>query len=220
MWANKALELNPDLLRVKDQLVILPINGVYHQVQKGDTLAAIAKKYKVETSSIVAYSWNKLESADQALQTGTFLIVPGGVKPFVPRTVSIYSGPVPANAQKGTGSFGWPVSGTITQKYWTGHRAIDIGSWIGAPVVVADSGYIIWAGWDNTGYGNLIIVDHGNGYRSYYAHLSKMFVRVGDSVAKGQRIGAVGSTGNSTGPHLHFEIRYHDVNRNPLGFLP
>ena len=220
MWSNPTLELNPDMLRVNDELVILPIDGVYHKVKAGDTLAKIAKKYKVRPADIVAYEWNKLESESQVLQPGTYLIVPGGEKPFVPRRVSVYSGPVPKNARKGTGSFVWPVSGQITQKFWNGHRAIDIGSWTGNPVVASDSGYVIYAGWDRTGYGKLIIIDHGNGYRTYYAHLSKIFVRVGESVGKGQRIGSVGNTGNSTGPHLHFEIRYRNVLRNPLGFLP
>lgn len=220
MWANRDLELNPDMLRVNDELVILPIDGVYHKVKSGDTLVKIAKKYKVQPAEIVAYEWNQLESESQVLQSGTYLIVPDGKKPFVPRSVSVYSGPVPKNARKGSGAFVWPVSGQITQRFWSGHRAIDIGSWTGNPVVASDSGYIVYAGWDRTGYGNLIVIDHGNGYRTYYAHLSRIFVRIGESVARGQRIGLVGNTGNSTGPHLHFEIRYRNVPRNPIGFLP
>jgi len=220
MWSNPELEKNPDLLRIGDKLVILPVNGVYHLVKKGDTLEKIAKKYKVKVEDIVNYSWNQLESADAQLTPGAHLIVPGGKKPYVARTVSVYRGKVPNTAKRGTGAFIWPASGTITQGYWHSHRAIDIASWIGNKVVASDSGYVIFAGWDRTGYGNLIIIDHGNGYRTYYAHLSAIFVRVGDSVARGTRIGSVGSTGHSTGPHLHFEIRYRGVQRNPLGFLP
>jgi murein DD-endopeptidase MepM/ murein hydrolase activator NlpD len=219
MWANRDLELNPDMLRIGDELVILPVDGVYHKVKKGDTVVSIAKKYKVQPADIVAYAWNHLDDENQTLQVGTHLIVPGGEKPYVPRTVSIYNGPIPKSARKGTGTFVWPVSGKITQGYWAHHRAIDIGSWVGSPVVASDSGYVVYAGWDNSGYGNLIILDHGNGYRTYYAHLSKMLVRQGESVGQGQRIGSVGSTGNSTGPHLHFEIRWHNVQRNPFGFL-
>ena len=219
MWSNRDLELNPDLLRVGDELTILPVDGVYHQVQKGETISAIAKKYKVKPSVIINYEWNNLKDANEPLQPGRYLIVPGGEKPFIPRTVSIYRGPIPKNAKRGTGSFVWPVSGTITQQYWKGHRALDIGSWMGNPVVAADSGYVVFAGWDNSGYGNLIVIDHGNGYRTYYAHLSRIFVRRGESVGKGQRIGSVGSSGNSTGPHLHFEIRFRNVQRNPFGFL-
>lgn len=218
-WANEDLELNPDLLRVNDELVILPVDGVYHKVKKGDTLSKIARRYKVKPADIVNYPWNKLSSVDDVLEPGRYLIVPGGEKPFIPRTVSIYKGKIPEGARRGTGNFVWPVSGTITQPFWRGHRALDIGSWYGSPVVASDSGYVVYAGWDNSGYGNLIIIDHGNGYRTYYAHLSKILVRRGESVARGQRIGSVGSTGNSTGPHLHFEIRLNNVLRNPIGFL-
>jgi murein DD-endopeptidase MepM/ murein hydrolase activator NlpD len=218
MWSNRDLELNPDLLRVNDELTILPTDGVYHRVKKGDTIAALAKKYKVDSSDITSYAWNGL-SENPTLTVGSYLIVPGGEKPYVPRTVSVFNGPIPSGARRGTGSFVWPSSGSITQGYWNGHRALDVGSWIGSPVVASDSGYVVYAGWDRTGYGNLIVVDHGNGYRTYYAHLSKIFVRVGDSVGKGQRVGSVGNTGNSTGPHLHFEVRYRNVQRNPFGFL-
>ncbi len=219
MWSNPELEQNPDMLRIGDKLVILPVDGVYHKIKKGDTLVKIAKKYKVDVADIVNLEWNKLDGVDAALTPGEHLIVPGGTKPYVARTVSVYRGPIPKNAQRGVGSFVWPTSGYITQGFWHSHRAIDIGAWLGAPVVASDSGYVVYAGWDRTGYGNLIILDHGNGYRTYYAHLSAIFVRVGDSVAQGVRIGSVGSTGRSTGPHLHFEIRFHNVQRNPLGFL-
>lgn len=220
MWANRTLELNPDMLRVGDQLTILPINGVYHQVKAGDTLQKIAKKYKADATNIVAYELNQMEGADQVLESGSFLIVPGGEKPPVVRNVSTFSGPIPKGANRGSGRFVWPSSGQITQQYWNSHRAIDIGSWTGNPVVASDSGYIIYAGWDRTGYGNLVIVNHGNGYITYYAHLNRIFIRQGESVGQGQRIGTVGSTGNSTGPHLHFEIRQNNIQRNPFGFLP
>ena len=219
MWSNPVLESNPDLLRVGDKLAVLPVNGVYHEVKKGETIAAIAKKYKVEPAAISGYALNKLASDTQALTAGMRLVVPGGEKPFVPRMVAVYNGPIPKGAQRGTGAFGWPAGGSITQKFWNGHRAIDIASWIGNRVVAADSGFIVHAGWDTTGYGNLVIVNHGNRYMTYYGHLSKIFVRVGDSVGRGQQIGAVGSTGRSTGPHLHFEVRLNGAQQNPLRFL-
>ncbi len=219
MWSNPVLEQNPDLLRIGDKLVILPVDGVYHKIKKGDTIAKIAKKYKVKPDAIINFEWNQLDGPDAPLTPDQYLIVPGGEKPYVARTVSVYRGPIPKSAKKGTGSFVWPVSGYITQGFWNNHRALDIGSWLGNPVVASDSGYVVYAGWDRTGYGYLIIIDHGKGYRTYYAHLSAIYVRIGDSVAQGQQIGAVGSTGRSTGPHLHFEIRYRNVQRNPLGFL-
>lgn len=219
VWANGDLELHPDILKIGQELVILPVSGVYYQVQEGDTLEAVAKKFKADPQAIATYHLNHL-SPPYTLTAGQWLVIPGGEKPYVPRRVHQYAGPIPADASKGTGAFGWPVSGRITQIFWNLHRAVDIGAPKGTPVVAADSGFVIYAGWDDSGYGNLIIIDHGNGYVTLYAHLAEMFVSVGQSVAKGTRIGSVGSTGNSTGPHLHFEIRYRGVQRNPLGFLP
>ncbi|MGC8877821.1 MAG: peptidoglycan DD-metalloendopeptidase family protein [Anaerolineae bacterium] len=221
MWANgRFVEDNPDLLRVGQELVILPVDGVYHQVGKGDTIEKIAATFKVEPSAIIDYPLNNLDKDDPQIQVGQWLIVPGGTKPYVPRRVVAYEGPIPQGANKGTGSFGWPASGSITQGYWGRHRAIDIGSWEGAPVTAADSGFVVAAGWDSSGYGRMVLIDHGNGFQTLYAHLKVFYVKAGDSVAKGQKIGEVGATGNATGPHLHFEIRQNGSQRNPFGFLP
>jgi murein DD-endopeptidase MepM/ murein hydrolase activator NlpD len=220
MWANGRLEDNPDLLRVGQELVILPTDGVYHQVGASDTLEAIAAAYKVEAADVINYPLNHLNADNPQISAGQWLIVPGGTKPYVPRTVVAYSGPIPADASKGTGAFGWPTAGQITQGYWEHHRAIDIGAWKGAPVLAADSGYVVAAGWDDSGYGRTVVIDHGNGFQTRYAHLQVYYVEVGDSVAKGQQIGEVGSTGNSTGPHLHFEVIQNGVLRNPFGYLP
>lgn len=219
LWSNPALESNPDLLRVGDRVAILPTNGVYHKIAAKDTLSSIAKQYKVDVKAISGYAWNNLGDESQAIPVGAYLIVPGGQKPYVSRQVAVYSGPIPATARRGSGVFVMPAGGSITQKYWSGHRAVDIGSWIGNPVAASDSGFVVYAGWDKTGYGNLIVINHGNGYITYYAHLSKIFVRVGESVARGQRIGSVGSTGRSTGPHLHFEVRYRGVQQNPFNYV-
>jgi murein DD-endopeptidase MepM/ murein hydrolase activator NlpD len=221
-WANPALEANPDLLRVGDRLVILPQDGALHIVQPGDTLSSIAAKYKVDMESIASYPLNKLENSNSPLSVGMQLVIPNGIKPYTPRRVVAYSGPVPQGAARGSGAFSWPTSGVITQPFWNGHRALDIGAWTGTPVKASDSGYVIVArtgGW-NSGYGNMVMIDHGNGFVSLYAHLNSIYVRQGESVSKGQQIGAVGNTGNSTGPHLHFEIRYQGVPRNPFGYLP
>jgi murein DD-endopeptidase MepM/ murein hydrolase activator NlpD len=163
-----------------------------------------------------------LKAPDYALTIGQFLMVPGGSKPYIPRVVNAYSGPIPATAARGTGNFGWPVSGRITQKFWTRHPGIDIGAPKGTPVYAADSGYVVTAGWDQerVSYGFMILINHGNGFITRYAHLSAFNVEVGDSVKKGQIIGRVGSTGNSTGPHLHFEIIKNGDRRNPFGYLP
>ena len=219
MWAN-GMELNPDLLRLGQQLTVLPIDGVYHSVEKGDTLDSIAKKYKANTSDIVKYELNDLNQRTPTIAVGQKLVVPGGTKPQVVRQVQIYAGPAPANASRGTGRFVWPTSGSISQNYKTYHRALDIGSRIGAPVKASDSGYVAAAGWSNLGYGNYVVIDHGNGFQTLYAHLNSFSVSAGQSVAQGTVIGQVGNTGNSTGPHLHFEIIQGGVQRNPYNYLP
>ncbi|MEZ4677921.1 MAG: M23 family metallopeptidase [Caldilineaceae bacterium] len=222
MWANPAIERNPDRISVGDIIKVPPVNGVLHTVRQGDTLSSIAAKYKVALDAITGYSANDIQDPNLSLTVGAELVIPGGEKPLVAQqVVSAYSGPVPAGASKGSGAFAWPTSGNVTQGYWGGHAALDIGSWTGAPVRVADSGYVVYVGrgW-SSGYGNHVIVDHGNGYTTLYAHLNSIFVSPGENLGKGEQLGTVGNTGNSTGPHLHFEIRYQGVRRNPYSFLP
>jgi len=231
LWANPKLEDNPDLLAVGQALNIPPTSGVLYQIQNGDTIAKIVDKFKGKKNSddVIASVLNSefnqqrqdLKTADSPLNVGEFLMVPGGYKPYIPRVVVAYAGPIPASAAKGTGNFGWPVSGVVTQKFWSHHPGIDIGAPKGAPIYAADSGYIIRTGWDQEriSYGYMILINHGNGYITRYAHLSAFNVEVGDSVKKGQIIGRVGSTGNSTGPHLHFEVIDRGEHRNPFIFL-
>jgi murein DD-endopeptidase MepM/ murein hydrolase activator NlpD len=219
LWSNAKLEEVPDLLRIGQEVVILPVDGVYHTVVEDDTLDSIAEKYKVEAEAIATLSYNELQPPLYRIQEGMKLIVPGGTKPYVPRRVTSYSGPIPNNA-RGTGAFLWPVSGRLTQGYWWGHRAVDVGAPTGSAVMAADGGYIAFSGWTDIGYGYLVIIDHANGYSSYYAHLSQIYVTVGQRVERGQVVGAAGSTGNSSGPHLHLEIRYNGVEQNPLVYLP
>jgi len=231
LWANPKLEDNPDLLSVGQVLNIPPASGVLVTVQSGDTVNSLVEKYKSKKTgaetliqNIVNLEFNQerheLKEPGYNLTVGQYLMIPDGYKPYVPRVVYAYSGPIPATAARGTGHFGWPVSGRITQKFWARHPGIDIGAPKGTPVYAADSGYVVQAGWSNVGYGFMILVNHGNGYLTRYAHLSVMNAEVGDSVKKGQMIGRVGSTGNSTGPHLHFEIIRGNVHLNPLGMLP
>lgn len=122
----------------------------------------------------------------------------------------------------GTGSFIWPaINRTISgNDYWSGHLALDIGAALGEPISAADSGVVVFAGWSTGGYGYAVAIDHGNGYQTLYAHLSKVNVSCGQSVSQGQTIGLAGSTGNSTGAHLHFEIRYQGGFVNPWYVLP
>lgn len=219
IWANDALLRNPDLLNIGQELIVLPTDGIYHTVVQGETVGHIAERYGVEAEDILSYPGNKLE-APYIIYPNDKLIVPGGTRENPPVHVVAYAGPIPEDAKKGSGAFVWPMSGQLSQRYWAGHKAIDIAGPKGTPIVAADSGFVIRAGWTDVGYGNMVEIDHGNGYRTLYAHLSAIDVAEGQSVAKGSTIGRCGATGYATGYHLHFEVIEGDARRNPLGFLP
>lgn len=129
------------------------------------------------------------------------------------------AGPLPADWPYGSGHFTWPVYGWLSQSYRYDHRAIDIAAPQGTPVTAADRGVVLRAGWNNQGYGQFVIIDHKIDYMTLYAHLDRVLVTEGEVVGQGQVIGTVGSTGNSTGPHLHFEIRDFGRLANPLEML-
>ena len=219
MWSNPAVEDTPDLLKIGQELVILPIDGVYHEVKDGDTLSSIAQKYKVDVAAITDVPWNNLTPPDYPISAGMKLIVAGGTKPLIVKVVTSYSGPIPTGAT-GTGQFRWPVLGRITQDFWSGHRALDIAVPPNTPVYAADSGYVSFVGWTDVGYGYLVRIDHGNGFETWYAHNNSFAVTLGEQVERGQVIAYSGSTGHSTGPHVHFEIRYQGVPQNPRIYLP
>ena len=191
MWSNSIIEQNPDRLSIGDELRILPVDGVLHVVKPGETLSDLADEYGVEMQKIVDYAGNGLASTDDTLTVGRELVVPGGTRPLpLPTAATMagaYSVDVPDGAPQGSGNFSWPTAGYVSQGYWGGHPAIDIAGWVGAPVTAADGGYVVLAGggW-NGGYGNHVIVDHGNGFTTLYAHLNSIFVSPGMTVSKGQ----------------------------------
>ncbi len=227
VWANLDDLNNPFVMEVGQVLHIPPVDGVLHTVEEGDTVADIAKAYDASADEIVAYAPNQLTGADAALAVGAVIIVPNGERKLPPPPQPVV--PAPA-ASGGTGTsapwraagFVWPTYGTMTQRYWLpAHPAIDLGASTGTTVVAADEGTVITAGWSTVGYGYHIIISHPDGFSTLYAHLSQISVSYGDYVARGQRIGAVGSTGRSTGPHLHFEVRAPNGRTyNPLVYLP
>jgi murein DD-endopeptidase MepM/ murein hydrolase activator NlpD len=137
----------------------------------------------------------------------------------VTESVYDYGGTLPVGALTGTGEFVWPAEGRITQRSWHCHHAVDVANSEGTPIYAADSGYVVVAGWRKGGYGYTVIINHGNGFQTLYAHLSAIGVSVGESVTKGQRVGLMGNTGHSTGSHLHFEIREGSQLCDPLEFV-
>lgn len=241
LWGNfESLEDNPNLLKPNMILNILPTNGVYYQWHEGDSVDRIASEFKTNTLAILDYPGNRIDLTEIAegsvnIPEGTWLIVPDGKRPLKDWGPPAISRANPAVARYygegacgsvyegaiGTGTFIWPTSyHGVTQGYHGIHPAIDVGGSMGDAIVASDSGVIVFAGWSNFGYGYMIVVDHGNGFQTAYAHLSAVAVGCGQSVFQGGYIGAMGSTGNSTGPHLHYEISFNGAKPNPLDYLP
>jgi murein DD-endopeptidase MepM/ murein hydrolase activator NlpD len=223
LWENNLA--SPETKIKPGQLLkILPATGVSHQVKRGETIYSIAEKYDVSAQAIVDWPYNTFADDETfALAVGQVLIVPDGVmpekKPVAPRPYYAQITPE-AGAVTGTGQFAWPVGGQITQWYRAWHRGIDIANRSLPGIAAADTGTVILTGWPAPwAYGNRILIDHGNGYQSFYAHLSAIYVSPGDQVSRGEIIGKMGSTGRSTGPHLHFEIRRSGTAVDPMGFL-
>ncbi|MCL4366205.1 M23 family metallopeptidase, partial [Patescibacteria group bacterium] len=221
-WAN---DLSGDAIKPGQTLKILPLTGVAYTVKSGDTLESVAKKFSAEQQAILDYPFNDVPD-DFSLKAGQLLMVPDGTPPETkakpkPQPQYLAQGPSsPAFSAPGGAEFIWPTNGVLTQYFSWYHPGDDIANRSAPGVAAADGGTVIVAGWpDNTGYGNRVVINHGNGYTSLYAHLSNIYVSPGATVSRGQLIGQMGSTGRSTGTHLHLEIRYKGVALNPLAIL-
>lgn len=217
-WANN---LKSENIQPGETLDIPPISGVVHKVVSGDNIYTIAKKYTVDAQNIVNFPFNDFADPD------TFQLTPGQVL-YVPNGTPVQEKPreqffqniakIQAGVQ-GTSNFIWPTSGMIsTFPVWY-HMALDIANGSYPPILASDTGTVTYTGCLAYGYGCHIIINHGNGYETLYGHLSSIEVSAGQAVSKGQRIGVMGSTGRSTGTHLHFELRSGGAQLNPLNFL-
>lgn len=223
IWENNLKSV--DSIKPKQVLKILPVTGVKYKVSRGETVYSIAKKLQVDAQNIIDYPFNTFTNDETfALAAGQELIIPDGIKPdevvidtqkYATKTVA----PIPGVV--GEGNFMWPTSGIITQKYSWYHPAVDIANSSNPPIVAAATGTVVTAGWNAGGYGNYVVIDHGNGYRTLYGHMlnNSMSVKAGDKVVQGQKIGVMGSTGRSTGTHCHFEILYNGTKVDPLSRL-
>lgn len=225
LWANNLSAYS--LIRAGDRLTILPYSGILYTVKKGDTLARIAQTYGIELEKII--SCNTLGNT---INVGQKIIVPGAKKittSVAQQTsnssytgISVIKDLIKSPTTKVSGNkMAWPTVGArITQYFSWRHVGVDIANKVGTPIYAADSGTVILAqsGY-NGGYGNTIVIDHGGGKRTRYGHASKLFVKVGDEVTKGENIAAMGSTGRSTGPHLHFEVLINGARYNPLNYI-
>jgi murein DD-endopeptidase MepM/ murein hydrolase activator NlpD len=240
-----SLKDSPDLLKPGQQLNILPVDGTYYQWQGSESLSKVSQVFGVDPETVIAYPGNHLDPdtigdlAHPNIPGGSWLIFPGGKREFTSWTAPaqlVRSDPSThvwgpgvcggiTYVQVGYGRFVYP-----TTEHWLSgtpftpsirHFGVDFAGALGNAVFATDAGTVVYSGWNDWGYGNLIIIDHGNGWQSLYGHLSQINVSCGQAVGQGEVIGLMGSTGHSTGPHLHFELMnttYGYV--NPLDWLP
>ncbi len=203
VWANAI----KGSIREGDELIILPISGVNHTVKKGDTIRSIATKYKADMDDINSY--NSLKPGETLL-VGSTLIIPDGEVQSAP-LISTRA----TSALRGTGGPAYkgyymrPIDGGSRSQGLHGYNAVDLAAPVFTPIHASADGMVIIArssGY-NGGYGSYVVISHGNGTQTLYAHMSKVYVSQGEYVSRGSSIGLVGNTGKSTGPHVHFEIR-------------
>jgi murein DD-endopeptidase MepM/ murein hydrolase activator NlpD len=246
LWGNYGTLLDdPHNLAPGQVLNILPTDGTYYEWQKGDGLNGVAKFFGVGPEAIINYPANHLDPetigdySAPNIAAGTYLIIPGGERQFVswsaplgvtrenPSSARVlgpgFCDPITGGAV-GYGTFVWPTNKHYLSGFdyspKTNHWGIDLAGNEGEGVYAADAGVVVYAGWNNYGYGNMIMIDHGNGFQTLYGHLSALYRFCGQSVGQGEGIGAVGSTGNSSGAHLHFEIRTPTYFVNPWDYMP
>lgn len=248
LWGNYDVLLDdPHALQTGQELTILPSDGVYWEWVKGNKggLIGFAEYFGASVEDIINSPVNNLDPAtigDYAnpnIPDGTWLFVPGGKRDFIswsaplgvtredPATARVLGAgacdPV-VGGTVGYGAFVWPTNKHYLSGYdyspKSNHWGIDIAGSEGEGVYAVDAGVIVYSGWNNYGYGNMLIVDHGNGWQSLYAHLSAIYRFCGQSVGQGEAIGAIGNTGRSSGAHLHFELMTPTFKVNPWDFLP
>lgn len=229
LWANNLASYS--IIKPGQELIILPYSGLLYTVKSGDNLSKIANLYDIDSNEIIEK--NNLDQ-NEGLKISQELILPGASKISYSSSYTSSSNTVlssnitPTSINKvpdakpaSSDSMVWPTEGHIITQYFTwSHNGLDIANKTGTPIYAADAGVVEIAatGW-NGGYGNTFLINHGNGIKTRYGHLSALYVKQGDTVAKGENIGAMGSTGRSTGPHIHFEVVINGTRYNPLNYI-
>lgn len=237
LYANyDLLNDDPTYLSPGWRLTIPPTDGVYYEWKEGDTLQKVAEKYYVDVDDIIRWPSNHLDITQPSTEGLEYVMIPDGYREIkswiVPLPYSSGSGATrtiagpggcasTSYAYIGSGSFIFPTGNTSLSgfDFSSYHLAIDLTAWTGDPIYASDYGTVVYAGWNDSGYGNLVAIDHGNGYETLYAHLSQVYVYCGQGVYQGQVIGAAGDTGRSYGSHLHFEVRLNGGFVNPWSVL-
>jgi murein DD-endopeptidase MepM/ murein hydrolase activator NlpD len=224
-YANNLSDIG--YLKVGQELEIPPVNGVVYTVKSGETIESIADDFNVATQAIADFNYL---ASPFILKEGMELVLPNADIPQPIVAVPVvaqgpgYTGadytfiPNAGSGNSGSGNFVWPTpSHLITQYFSWYHPAIDIA--VPGPIFAADSGVVVRSGWWANGYGFAVQIDHRNGYVTTYAHMSRLDVSVGQNIGRGETIGHMGSTGRSTGPHVHFTVQRNGVFVNPLEFF-
>ena len=244
LWTNTdTLFDNPAFILPGQVMNIPPVDGILWPWIAGNGLNSFAEFYGVTPDVIINWPGNNLsletigDFSNPNIPEGTKLFIPGGNRPFIDKLAIIFERETtavsliwgegkcaPTNlGPVGVGTYVWPTTEKrISGFEWTpdvGHYGVDIGGKKGNPIYSIDNGVVVYAGWSDWGYGNVIAIDHGNGLQSLYAHLDSLNVSCGDFVYQGDTIGFMGSTGNSSGPHLHFEIRDGLTRLNPHNYI-
>ncbi len=245
LWGNYTIFADdPHSLSPGQQINILPVNGVYYQWVGGTSFEAWSAFFGVTAQDIIDYPGNHInvdtvgDYANPNIAVGTWLIIPGGSRQLI-----VWSAPLGLTRDNaaiasemgpgacgtisggvvGYGTFVWPANKHFLSGYDYQppiHWGIDIAGSVGEGVYASDAGVVVYAGNNSYGYGNMIMIDHGTGFQTLYAHLNEIYVGCGQSVGQGDSIGAIGSTGKSSGAHLHFEIRTTTYFVNPWDYLP
>ena len=259
VFSNPILNNNPHFLEPGQTLRVAPGNGLIRDVIAGDTLAGLARVYKVTPEDIINWPANNIDPENPQITVGQLIFVPGGdrgtlniqgqppsvagsgnpssggssssgtttvqAEPKAPWVLKSGAGQCPGGytgGVAGSGGFIYPTNNRFVSGYnYSGiHLGIDLDGDNGDPAYAADSGVVVFAGWSDWGYGNTIMIDHGNNWWTLYGHLSQIWVQCGQGVYQGNQIGAIGNSGRSQGSHLHFEIYYGVYQTNPWGVLP
>jgi len=234
VWNNPEISDDPDSLVVGQELVVPVGNGILYRLKLGDTLQDVALFFGIKVEDIVSFPANGITSPD-TVREGMLVFLPGAKPPPPPEPKPAPAAPQPTPppavqqpsptppasvAAAANSGLIWPVRGMLTQHFGGGHKGLDIATAHGTPVVAAAAGQVVLVAYGYYGYGNYVIIRHANGMETSYAHLSAIYVTMGQQVQQGDVIGTVGCTGWCTGPHLHFEVHVNGVPVDPLAYLP
>lgn len=237
--ANNAEIQNSDFLKLGQSMIIPAGNGILHEVRYGETLSDIATRYDVTVDDITGFTSNHIAKPDDITET-QLVFVPNGKLEPVPAPVAepapgtggppdtsatpVPGGGIVARGPRSGRGLIWPVTGPISSYYGPSHPlGIDIDGYNlpGAPIAAATEGTVTFAGGNACcSYGLYVVIMSPDGIETLYAHLGSITVRQGETVSQGEQIGVIGSTGYSTGRHLHFEVIDNGVRKNPLDYLP